>query len=129
MDKATTNKIMTLAFLLASALIFWTVGVLLDTAGDSFAPVARLNATPAFKHGFPLVCAVAMFLWLQMSPKNRDFADEVITETSKVVWPTFKDVKGMTIAVTVMLIISGIVLAAFDMGAGELIKFIFNVQG
>jgi preprotein translocase SecE subunit len=127
LDKATTNKIMTFSFLVASALVFWTVGVLFDTASDSFAVVANLKAQPALRHGFPLICAIGTFLWLQMSPKNRTFADEVITETSKVVWPSFKDVKGMTIAVTIMLLISGLVLAGFDLAAGKTLKLIFGM--
>ena len=126
MDKATTNKVMTFTFLLAAALVFWTVGVLFDTASDSFAVVANLKANPLFQHGVPMVCGLAMFLWLQTSAKNKAFTEEVITETSKVVWPSFRDVKGMTIAVTIMLIISGIVLAAFDLGAGKTLKLIMG---
>lgn len=127
MDKTTTNKVMTFSFFLISALVFWTVGVLFDTAADSFAMVARLKAQPVLQHGLPIICGVAMFLWLQLSEKNRAFADEVITETSKVVWPTFRDVKGMTIAVGIMLIISGIIIAAFDLGAGKTLKLILGM--
>jgi len=126
LDKATTNKIITFSFLLLSALVFWTVGVLFDTASDSFAVIANLKANNFIKHGFPLICGVAMFVWLQFKPKNREFADEVVTETSKVVWPTFRDVKGMTIAVAIMLIISGIVLSAFDLGAGKTLKLLLG---
>lgn len=127
MDKATTNKIMTLAFLSVAALVFWVMGVLIDTASGSFALVARLKANQFFEHGLPMVCALATFLWLQLSAKNRDFADEVITEASKVVWPTFKDVKGMTVAVTIMLIISGLVLAGFDLAAGKTLKLVLGM--
>ncbi|MGH1467685.1 MAG: preprotein translocase subunit SecE [Bdellovibrionales bacterium] len=127
MDKATTNKIMTFTFLLGAALVFWTVGVLFETASDSFAVMANLKAQPVIRHGFPLLCGLGMFAWLQLSAKNRAFADEVITETSKVVWPTFRDVKGMTVAVTIMLIISGIIIAGFDLGAGKTLKLILGM--
>ena len=70
---------------------------------------------------------MATFVWLQFSAKNKDFADEVITETSKVVWPTFKDVKGMTIAVSIMLIISGLVITGFDLGASKTLKLILGM--
>ena len=126
MDKATTNKIITFSFLLLSALVFWTVGVMFDTASDSFAIIANLKANNLIKHGFPLLCGIATFAWLQLVPTNRAFADEVVTEASKVVWPTFRDVKGMTIAVAIMLIISGIVLSAFDLGAGKTLKLILG---
>lgn len=127
MDKATTNKIMTFSFLLLSALVFWTVGVLFDTASDSFAIIANLKANPILQHGLPLACGLATFAWLQFKEENRSFADEVITETSKVVWPTFRDVKGMTIAVAIMLIISGIILAGFDLGAGKTLRLILGM--
>lgn len=117
---------MTFSFLLLSALVFWTVGVMFDTASDSFAIIANLKANNLIRHGFPLLCGLATFVWLQFTPKNRDFADEVITETAKVVWPSFRDVKGMTIAVAIMLIISGIVLSAFDLGAGKTLKLILG---
>jgi len=97
-----------------------------DTASDSFAIIANLKANNMIKHGFPLLCGIATFAWLQLVPKNRAFADEVVTEASKVVWPTFRDVKGMTIAVAIMLIISGIVLSAFDLGAGKTLKLILG---
>ncbi len=127
MDKATTNKVMTFSFFLISALVFWTIGVLFDTAADSFAVVARMKAQPVLQHGLPIICGVAAFMWLQMSPKNKVFADEVITEASKVVWPTFRDVKGMTIAVSIMLVISGIIIAAFDLGAGKTLRLILGM--
>ena len=117
---------MTFSFLLLSALVFWTVGVMFDTASDSFAIIANLKANNLIGHGFPLLCGLATFIWLQFTPKNREFADEVITETSKVVWPSSKDVKGMTIAVSIMLIISGLVLSAFDLGAGKTLKLILG---
>lgn len=127
MDKATTNKIITFSFLLAAALVFWTVGVLFDTASDSFAVIANLKARPVLQHGIPLLFGLAMFVWLQFSEKNKAFTDEVVTETSKVVWPTFRDVKGMTIAVTIMLIVSGIIIAGFDLGAGKTLKLILGM--
>ncbi len=126
MDKATTNKIMTLCFFLGSALVFWVVGVLLDTAAGAFAPVARLKAMAVVQHGLPLSCAVLTFCWLQFRKKNRVFSEEVITEVSKVVWPTKKEITGMTIAVSIMLVISGIVIALFDYGSGEIVNLILQ---
>ncbi len=127
MDKATTNKIMTFSFLLAAVLVFWTAGVLFETASDSFAVIANFKAQPIIRHGFPFLCGLGVFSWLQFSEKNKIFVDEVITETAKVVWPSLQDVKGMTIAVTIMLIISGIIISGFDFGASKTIKLILGM--
>lgn len=126
MDKATTNKIMTLCFFIGAALVFWVVGVLLETASGAFAPVARLRAMAVVQHGLPLGCALLTFCWLQFSKKNRNFSEEVITEVSKVVWPTKQEIIGMTIAVSIMLVISGVVLALFDYGSGEIVNLILQ---
>ena len=125
MDKSAVKKFMTLSFLIAGALVFWVMGVLLDTAAGSFATIARLKAMPVVLHGFPLVCAVATFLWLQLSEKNKVFTTEVITETSKVVWPSQRDIKSLTIAVGIMILIAGMILAGFDIVAGKALGLLF----
>jgi len=126
LDKSAVKKVMTLSFLIAGALVFWVMGVLLDTAAGSFALVARLKANPLMLHGFPLVCAVGVFLWLQLSEKNKAFTGEVINETSKVVWPSQRDVKSLTIAVGIMILIAGMVLAGFDIVAGKALALLFS---
>ena len=126
MDKSAVKKVMTLSFLIAGALVFWVMGVLLDTAAGSFALVARLKANPLVLHGFPMVCGVAMFMYLQLSEKNRVYASEVITETSKVVWPSQKDVKSLTVAVGIMILIAGMILAGFDIVAGKALALLFS---
>ena len=126
MDKSAVKKVMTLSFLIAGAMVFWVTGVLLDTAAGSFALVARLKANPVILHGFPLVCAVSVFLWLQLKEKNRVYAGEVITETSKVVWPSQRDVKSLTIAVGIMILIAGAILAGFDIVAGKALALLFS---
>lgn len=126
MDKSAVNKYMTLSFLFVAALVFWVTGVLLDTAAGSFATIARLKAMPVVLHGFPLACALGTFLWLQLSSKNRAFTTEVITETSKVVWPSQRDIKALTISVGIMILIAGFILAGFDIVAGKVLGLLFG---
>jgi len=126
LDKSAVNKYMTLSFLFVAALVFWVTGVLLDTAAGSFATIARLKAMPVVLHGFPLACALGTFLWLQLSSKNRAFTTEVITETSKVVWPSQRDIKALTISVGIMILIAGFILAGFDIVAGKVLGLLFG---
>ena len=50
-------------------------------------------------------------------------ADEVVTEVRKVVWVGKKELYSMTLLVSVILIISGVVLGIFDFVAGTGVKF------
>ncbi len=126
LDKSAVKKFMTLSFFIAAALVFWVTGVLFDTAAGSFPVIARLKAIPAVFHGFPLICGLGLFLWLQLSEKNKAYAGEVINETSKVVWPSKKDIKSLTIAVGIMILIAGLILAGFDIVAGKALALLFD---
>ena len=61
---------------------------------------------------------------MQFNKNVTKWADEVVLETSKVVWPTRKDTTAMTVVVCVMLIISSAVLGFFDFSATELVKLL-----
>ena len=50
------------------------------------------------------------------------FLNEARTELAKVSWPTRRTVVNMTIIVVVMSVVSGLVIAGFDLGFTEGIK-------
>lgn len=126
MDQATMKKVMTFCFLIAGVLCAWVVGVLLDTAAGTFGVVAKFKANPLVQHGLPLGSGLAMFMWLQLSSKNKKFMEEVLVEVSKVVWPSQRDTTGMTIAVSIMILVSGAVFFFLDFGAGEVIDLLLD---
>ncbi len=121
MDK-TNSKIVTLSFLVFSILIGFTVSTLLRVFSGAFGPIAKAMNYDLFRHGLPVAITLALFIYLQFNSKILSWADEVIIEVKKVVWPPSKDVRGMTIVVVVMVLISSIIVSFFDMFSG----FILN---
>lgn len=117
MDKA-NSKIMTLSFLAFAALIGFTVATLVTVLSSAFGIVAKITDLDVVRHGLPIVVALGTFLYLQLNKDILSWADEVITEIKKVVWPPTKDVKGMTIVVVIMVMLSAVIIATFDMLSG-----------
>lgn len=117
MDK-TNSKIVTLSFLAFSALIGFTVATLLRVFSGAFGVVAKAMDSDLLRHGLPIAVGLALFLYLQLNKDVLTWADEVIAEIKKIVWAPLKDVKGMTIVVIIMVLISGIIISTFDMLSG-----------
>lgn len=114
MDKQAIKKITTVSFLGASALTWLVIDVLFKALAGAFGPVQRLYSNYVISHGLPLVSAVLVFAVLQFNPRIVNWAEEVILEVSKVVWPSRKDTMGMTIVVVVMVLIASAILFVFD---------------
>jgi len=124
-DKNNQN-IVNFAFVLAGFIAFFIAGVLLEVLAGTFGAVARFRNIDAVKHGLPVSIGFITFLLLFMSRKVQAWADEVVTEVSKVVWPSRKDTTAMTIVCCVMIVMAGIGLGAFDLLASQLIKVFVN---
>ncbi len=114
----TNSKIVTLSFLTVAALIGFTIATLLQVFSGAFGFVARAMEMDLVRHGLPILIAVSLFAYLQFNKSVLTWADEVIGEVKKVVWPPIKDTRGMTIIVVVMVFISGIIVSVFDMFSG-----------
>lgn len=114
MDKQAVKKVMTVCFLSAAALTWVVVEVLFRAFAGAIGFVQKLHSNNLISHGLPLVSALAVFVVLQFSPKIIVWAEEVILEISKVVWPSRKDTVGMTIVVVIMVLIASCVLFIFD---------------
>lgn len=117
MDK-TNSKIVTLSFLAFSALVGFTVATLLRVFSGAFGVVAKAMDSDLFRHGVPIAIGLGVFLYLQLNKDILTWADEVIAEIKKIVWSPMKDVKGMTIVVVIMILISGVIISTFDMLSG-----------
>lgn len=114
----TNSKIVTLSFLAFSALIGFTVATLLRVFSGAFGIVARAMESDLVRHAVPALVALGLFAFLQFTPSVLAWADEVIAEIKKVVWPPIKDTRGMTIVVVVMVFISGVIVSLFDALSG-----------
>ncbi len=122
----TINKIMMVGFVCGAFLVGYTVQVLNTLLSSSWGTYARVTDSELITYGAPVVVGFVFFLYVSFNKNIRDWAQEVIVEVSKVVWPSQKDTTAMTIFVCIFMILSGILLGMFDWVSGELIKFIIS---
>lgn len=114
----TNSKIVTLSFLSFSIIIGFTVSTLLRVFSGAFGVIAKAMEYDLVKHGLPVAIAFGLFIYLQFNKNVLAWADEVIAEIKKIVWPTTKDTRGMTIVVVIMVLISSVIVSVFDMFSG-----------
>lgn len=123
MEMESTNKsLISLFFVAAGFLVFLVVSIIFETLAGTFGVVARLHGQELFRHGIPVGLGVIAFGLLNFHPKIQLWAEEVVTEVQKVVWPARKDVVAMTMVVCVMVILAGIAFGIFDFAANQLMK-------
>jgi preprotein translocase SecE subunit len=113
------KKIITVCFVAAGFLTFLVVGILLNTLAASFSVFAQINNLFWVKHVVPVGLGVVAFGLLQFNPKVVAWAEEVVVEIGKVVWPTRQQTVGMTIIVCIMVLISGVILGLLDILSGQ----------
>ena len=125
MDKS-NSKILTLSFAMAAALIGFTVHLLIKAFSGAFGVVARATDSDLARHGLPIAAGLLVFAVLQFNPKTLVWGEEVVTEVRKVVFPPRKDVTAMTIVVVVMVLISSVIISAFDLFSAFFINHILR---
>lgn len=114
----TNSKVITISFVSFAALIGFTISTLLKVFSGAFGVIAKAMNYDLFRHGLPVAVALGLFIYLQFNKKVLTWADEVIAEVKKIVWPPLKDTKGMTIIVVIMVLISSVIVSVFDMFSG-----------
>jgi preprotein translocase SecE subunit len=124
MEQNTIKKITLVSFLGLGAIAYIVTEVLFRSFASAFSVVQRLYSTDLAGHGIPIAVAVLLFSILFFNSKTNVWAEEVISEVSKVVWPSRKDTVGMTIVVCVMVFIASAILFLFDNLAQMFVKLI-----
>lgn len=122
--KNENKKIITLSFVLAAFLVAFVVNVLMESVSAAWGGLARVMAYDAVSHGVPIGLGLACFIALQFNSKALVWADEVVTEISRVVWPSSKDTTAMTIVVCVMLVIAGFALGLMDLLSNFVVSYL-----
>jgi len=120
------KKILTVSFAIAGALTAFVLSMLIQTFAGIFAWMARLSGQDLFRHGLPLAAGFGLFLFLQFNPRVLAWADEVVSEIRKVVWPSRKDTTAMTVVVCVMVLISSAVISSFDFVSGYVVSVLMK---
>lgn len=122
----TTSKILTVSFVTTAFLVGLTTSLLIKAFAGAFGVVARLADSDMVRHVFPVVLGLAVFFVLQFNPRVLAWGQEVVTEVRKVVWPSRKDTTAMTIACVIMVLISSVIVSAFDLISGFFINFLMK---
>jgi preprotein translocase subunit SecE len=120
------SKILLVSFVIAAVLTGFTAHLLIKAFAAAFGIVARFSDSDLVRHGLPVLIGVVVFGLLQFNPKVLAWADEVVVEIRKVVWPTRKDTTAMTIVVVIMVIVSSIIVTSFDLASGSILKLLMN---
>ena len=122
--ESTNNKIVTVSFMIIAVIAGIVVNVFIETmAAMATGGFSRFLADDVVKHGLPVVFAV-----LQFNKTVVTFADEVVTEIRRVVWPSRKDTMSMTTVVCIMLIISGVALGVLDTTSAYVVDWLLHVN-
>jgi preprotein translocase subunit SecE len=126
MEEKSNQNIVNFGFVIAGFLSYFITNVMLEVLAGTFGAVARFRNIEAVKHGLPVSVGVIVFLVLFLNPKIQVWADEVVSEIRKVVWPSRKETVSMTIVCCVMVLFAGLGLGVFDFIASQLIKVFVN---
>lgn len=126
MDKQTVKKITTFSFLCAAVVAYITVNILFKSFAGAFGVIQKFYSMDVISHGLPLAVAVVLFFVLQFNSKLLAWAEEVVSEISKIVWPSQKDTMAMTMVVCVFVFMASVVLIGIDFVSRELVGLIIK---
>ena len=124
----TINKIMMVSFVCGAFLVGYTVQVVNTLLASSWGAYARVTDSELIAQGTPILFGLIFFAYVNASKNVKVWANEVIVEVSKVVWPSQKDTTAMTIFVCVFMILSGLLLGLFDFFSSKVIRFIIEMS-
>lgn len=105
------NKAVHIMFLTGGLILFFV----LNWTGDWLAGYFVRHPNDLMVNGVAAVLALIGGIWLYRNDRIYTLAHEIAGELKKVTWPTKKETQLGTIVVIVMVIISAIILGAFDM--------------
>jgi len=125
MDK-TNSKLLTLSFAIAAGLAGFTLQMLIKIFAGAFGVVARMADSDFVRHGLPVLVGFGLFFFFQFNTKIKTWAEEVVVEVRKVVFPTRKDTTFMTISAIIMVSLSTGIIWSFDLISGYVLKLLMR---
>jgi len=108
------NKPVHLMYLIGAVILFYLLQWSIDWVWGFFTP-----ATPS---DFKITVGVATY----RNDRIYHLANEVASELKKVTWPTAKEVRGSTITVIVMALVSAVILGLFDFAWSNLTQVVYG---
>ena len=105
------NKAVHMMFLTGGLLLFF----ILNWTGEWLAQYVTRHPNDFLINGVSALIALIVGVWIYRNDRVYTLAHEIASELKKVTWPTKKETQLGTIVVIVMVIVSAIILGAFDM--------------
>ena len=105
------NKAVHIMFLTGGLILFFV----LNWTGEWLSGYFVRHPNDLMINGFAALMALIGGVWLYRNDRIYTLAHEIAGELKKVTWPTKKETQLGTIVVIVMVIVSAIILGAFDM--------------
>jgi preprotein translocase subunit SecE len=127
MQQSSTNKTVTISFMLGGVLAGIFTAVICETIVTvATGGIARFFNQDVVHHGLPVLVGLAVFIFLQTHKGVHAWGEEVVTEISRVVWPTRKDTSAMTVVVCVMVLLSGAFFGILDVASGAIVSWLLH---
>jgi preprotein translocase subunit SecE len=108
------QKWVNLSYLALAALVGYLVFAFAHQIAGVYDMETRFKDIDLIIRGVSLVAAALVFFILFRHEQANTFMNEVVTELSRVTWPTQKETSSATIVVIIMVLISGVVLGFLD---------------
>jgi preprotein translocase subunit SecE len=125
--QSASAKTITVSFMVAGILTGLVVSVLMETlAALTTGKLGQIFGNDWVRHGAPVVVGIGVFAGLQISKPVVAWADEVVTEIARVVWPTRKDTMGMTVVVCIMVLLAGAYFGLLDVLSGSIVDWLLR---
>jgi preprotein translocase subunit SecE len=124
----TNNKIIAISFVIAAALFGWVVNVAINILMNTWGAFARVANNTVVSHGVPIAAGIIFFFILIFTSSIRGWATDVALEIGKIVWPSVKDTRSLTIVVCMIILIASILFSVFDLVSGYIVEFILDLE-
>ena len=124
----THNKIIAVSFIIAAVFAGYIASVLITVLSNTWGAFARVANSTAVAHGVPVTIGAGLFFYLILNPNVRAWATDVVLEISKVVWPSVKDTRALTIVVCIIIVLISFILSVFDFFSSQIVEFILKME-
>ena len=122
------QKIVLIGFVAFGLTAAYVTRTLLEVFAATSGWFAQIYDSLLVQHGGPVVAGVGTFALCMLKPSIRKWGEEVVIEVGKVVWPSRKDTQALTIAVSFIVLLAGLLLGGFDVVTKQVVNFILNYQ-
>jgi preprotein translocase subunit SecE len=118
------QKWVNLSFLAASIMLGYVVSLVGGRVVAIYDLETRVRNIELYLRIASVVAGIILFVGFYRNEKINRYMNEVVTELSRVTWPSPKETGSATFVVIIMVIISGVILGLLDYCWVQLMKWI-----